>query len=300
MDLRAGVATFEADDGLRRARTASRFPCDMGRRGRLPDECRRYVQVDPTPRSVTPPDPPAGLDVPASSVVTVTGSHIRPQPGVGYDERRHVTVWGHAGRDAGWQPDFSRRTRRGAGRGETSPSPSTPSGRSVSRGATWRASRENSGASCGRSCRAAGSSCGRRGCRSCRRRSFPSWIGHGHRSCHGHFDLASAMLTLIGAAVQLGLNVANDVFDARLGADDQNVNPTQYSGGSRVIQYGLVSLRRMDGSRLVLYAIALTRRVDPVGRPLLARPPGHRGPGLPPQLLLYRAPVKLSIAASVS
>ena len=28
--------------------------------------------------------------------VSLTGSHIRPQPGYGYDERRHVTVWGRA------------------------------------------------------------------------------------------------------------------------------------------------------------------------------------------------------------
>ena len=28
--------------------------------------------------------------------VSLTGSHIRPQPGYGYDERRHVTVWGAA------------------------------------------------------------------------------------------------------------------------------------------------------------------------------------------------------------
>src|SRR4029079_689654 len=26
--------------------------------------------------------------------LSLTGSHIRPQPGYGYDERRHVTVWG--------------------------------------------------------------------------------------------------------------------------------------------------------------------------------------------------------------
>jgi hypothetical protein len=39
---------------------------------------------------------PAGLAIPAGVVVSLTGSHIRPQPGYGYDERRHVTVWGRA------------------------------------------------------------------------------------------------------------------------------------------------------------------------------------------------------------
>jgi hypothetical protein len=39
---------------------------------------------------------PAGLDVPMDREISLTGSHIRPQPGYGYDERRHVTVWGQA------------------------------------------------------------------------------------------------------------------------------------------------------------------------------------------------------------
>ena len=38
---------------------------------------------------------------------------------------------------------------------------------------------------------------------------------------------------------------SNDVFDSAQGADDANVTPTQFSGGSRVIQYGLVSFRQM-------------------------------------------------------
>ena len=37
---------------------------------------------------------PAGFTVPTGRPVSLTGSHIRPQPGYGYDERRHVTVWG--------------------------------------------------------------------------------------------------------------------------------------------------------------------------------------------------------------
>ena len=62
----------------------------------------------------------------------------------------------------------------------------------------------------------------------------------------GRSTCSAAALTVIGAAfVQLGLNVANDVFDTVQGADDANVTPTQFSGGSRVIQYGLVSLRQM-------------------------------------------------------
>ena len=74
---------------------------------------------------------------------------------------------------------------------------------------------------------------------------------------HGAFDLVAAALTVIGAAfVQLGLNVANDVFDTVQGADDANVTPTKFSGGSRVIQYGLVSLRQMAGLATLFYVLA--------------------------------------------
>jgi 1,4-dihydroxy-2-naphthoate octaprenyltransferase len=65
------------------------------------------------------------------------------------------------------------------------------------------------------------------------------------------------VLTIIGASfVQLGLNVANDVFDTAQGADDANVTPTQFSGGSRVIQYGLVSFRQMAGIATIFYVAA--------------------------------------------
>ena len=74
---------------------------------------------------------------------------------------------------------------------------------------------------------------------------------------HGAFDLVSAALTVVGGAfVHLGLNVANDVFDTAQGADDANVTPTQFSGGSRVIQYGLVSFRQMATIATAFYLAA--------------------------------------------
>jgi 1,4-dihydroxy-2-naphthoate octaprenyltransferase len=86
----------------------------------------------------------------------------------------------------------------------------------------------------------------------------PVLIGIAIAALHGSFDVAAALLTIVGAnAVHLALNVANDVFDARLGADDQNVNPTKFSGGSRVIQYGLVSLRRMATISAVFYVLGI-------------------------------------------
>jgi 1,4-dihydroxy-2-naphthoate polyprenyltransferase len=67
-----------------------------------------------------------------------------------------------------------------------------------------------------------------------------------------------ALLALIGGtAIHLGLNVANDVFDSTSGADYANVNPTMYSGGSRMIQYGLVSLEAMKATSIACYAIGI-------------------------------------------
>ncbi len=57
----------------------------------------------------------------------------------------------------------------------------------------------------------------------------------------GHFDLALLALTVSGALLMhLGANTANDYYDYRLGADDINTTPTPFSGGSRIIQYGLL------------------------------------------------------------
>ena len=51
------------------------------------------ASISPDARTATfvPPD---GLPVPTDREISLTGSHIRPQPGYGYDERRHVTAWG--------------------------------------------------------------------------------------------------------------------------------------------------------------------------------------------------------------
>jgi 1,4-dihydroxy-2-naphthoate octaprenyltransferase len=85
----------------------------------------------------------------------------------------------------------------------------------------------------------------------------PVVLGIAIAARQGFFDPLTAVLTVIGASfVQLGLNVANDVFDTAQGADDANVTPTKYSGGSRVIQYGLVSFRQMAGLATIFYVAA--------------------------------------------
>ncbi len=198
---------------------------------------------------------PAGLAVPVDAEVSLTGSHIRPQPGYGYDERRHVTVWGRAAADGdritvsaarawGWdeaEVPFFEYSERSVGQSRRyfdalSAERGTPIKPRLSLG--WLVLRTT-------------------------RLPFltativPVLLGIAIAARQGSFDPLTAILTVIGAAcVQLGLNVANDVFDSVQGADDANVTPTQFSGGSRVIQYGLVSLRRMAGLSLSFYLAA--------------------------------------------
>ena len=47
------------------------------------------------------------------------------------------------------------------------------------------------------------------------------------------------------------------MFDTQSGADEENVNPTQFSGGSRVILYGLLSMRQMALLSLAFYAVGI-------------------------------------------
>jgi 1,4-dihydroxy-2-naphthoate octaprenyltransferase len=200
---------------------------------------------------------PAGLAVPTDADVSLTGSHIRPQPGYGYDERRHVTVWGRA--------------------------TISPDGRTVSfagaRAWGWDEAEvpffEYSERSIGQSKRYFDALSAERGTPVKPRLSFgglalratrlpflsativPVLLGIVIAARLGSFDLLTAVLTIVGASfVQLGLNVANDVFDTAQGADDANVTPTKFSGGSRVIQYGLVTFRQMAGLATAFYVAA--------------------------------------------
>jgi len=200
-------------------------------------------------------DAPAGLIVPTDREVSLTGSHIHPQPGYGYDERRHVTVWGPAslsggtvavdGRTAwGWdeaEVPFFEYSERSVGKSRAyfdalSAERGTPVKPRLSFGfLTLRTTRLPFLTAT----------------------IVPVTLGILIAASHGFFDPIAALLTIIGACfVQLGLNTANDVFDTMSGADDANVTPTQFSGGSRVIQYGLVSLRQMATLSTVFYVLA--------------------------------------------
>ncbi len=256
MDIRAGVATFSAQEGLRRL---ADFPFALlswaGEDG-FPISAAVDVAVD-VEAGTAEFEPPAGLDVPAGVEISLTGSHIRPQPGIGYDERRHVTVWGTDEPLRGGRMRFN-----GSGAWGWDES-AIPFPEYVERQVGQsRRYLERLSSETGRRIRPR-LSVGWLTLRATRlpflsATFVPVLIGIAVAALQGWFDLPAAILTLIGAAAaHLGLNVANDVFDAHLGADDQNVNPTQYSGGSRVIQYGLVSLRRMAAISALMYAIAL-------------------------------------------
>jgi 1,4-dihydroxy-2-naphthoate octaprenyltransferase len=249
-------------------------------------------------------DPPAGLPDLAGREVSLTGSHIHPQPGYGYDERRHVTVWGRP--EAG------------------------PNGQLVMEGAAswgWDEAEvpffEYSERSVPRARRYFDALSRERGTPVRPRLSLP-WltlrstrlpfltasvipvvIGIAIAASEGWFDPLVALLTVIGAAfIHLGLNVANDVFDTLAGADDVNVTPTQYSGGSRVIQYGLMSVRRMATISAVCYAIGIA-----CGLVILALRPSAAllaigivgfivsvGYTAPPLRLVYRGVGELAVA----
>ena len=225
------------------------------------------VAIEPTFESDRPAasfTAPAGLPVPTDREISLSGSHIRPQPGYGYDERRHVTVWGRAsvvgervtmtgGRAWGWdeaEVPFFEYSERSTGQSRKyfdalSRERGTPVKPRLSLG--FLALRTT-------------------------RLPFltativPVVLGIAIAASHGSFDLATALLTVVGASLaQLAINVSNDVFDTAQGADDVNVTPTQFSGGSRVIQYGLVTFRQMATLGMALYLAAAV-----VGLALLA------------------------------
>jgi len=84
----------------------------------------------------------------------------------------------------------------------------------------------------------------------------PVALGTAVAALHGRWHWWLALLTLVAAScVHLGLNVANDVFDTMSGADQANVTPTQFSGGSRVILYRLLSMRQMALMSAAFYAV---------------------------------------------
>lgn len=246
---------------------------------------------------------PAGLPVPTDRAISLSGSHIRPQPGYGYDERRHVTVWGRASvvgervtmsgdRAWGWdeaEVPFFEYSERSTGQSRKyfdalSRERGTPVKPRLSLG--FLALRTTRLPFLGATI-------------------VPVLLGLAIAASQGFFDPLTAVLTIIGAClVQLGINVSNDVFDSVQGADDANVTPTQFSGGSRVIQYGLVTFRQMATLATAFFVAAAA-----IGLVLLALVPSAAllvigvtgfiiglGYTAPPLKLVYRGLGEIAVA----
>jgi 1,4-dihydroxy-2-naphthoate octaprenyltransferase len=73
---------------------------------------------------------------------------------------------------------------------------------------------------------------------------------------YGPLDLINFLLAFFGAACfHIAANVINDYYDHRSGADEANLTPTPFSGGSRLIQRGLLSARQTRTLAVTFYAL---------------------------------------------
>lgn len=187
--------------------------------------------------------------------VNVTFSHVHPQPGVGYDQRRYVSIWGRVEAHNGTLELTPQRTH---GWDEERMSFFELCERSVPTAHTYM---RKLSAERGMEVKAT-MSLGWLIFLATRvpfltATIVPILLGAVIARNDGFSSWWLAMLALLGgAAIHLGLNVANDVADAG-GSDEYNMNPTMYSGGSRVIQYGLVSLRAMQWTAIGCYAVGI-------------------------------------------
>jgi 1,4-dihydroxy-2-naphthoate octaprenyltransferase len=194
---------------------------------------------------------------PLDEQVNVVFSHIRPQPGIGYDERRYVSLWGTLQRSGG--DELVLTPERVLGWDEEEVPFFEFSERSVPQARRYY---EQVSAETGREVRPK-LSFGWLFLRATRlpflsATFVPILLGIAVAAYVNGFNWWLALLTLVGgAAIHLGVNVFNDVFDTQSGADEANVNPTQFSGGSRVILYGLVSMRTMALLASAFFAIGI-------------------------------------------
>jgi 1,4-dihydroxy-2-naphthoate octaprenyltransferase len=195
------------------------------------------------------------ISIPTDREIGLLGSHIHPIPG-GYDERRYLQVWGRAGAARDGRIDFA--PDRVWGWDESVTPFFEYAERSVPQSRRYLAqlSQEKG--------------------RTIRPRLSPFWLalrttrlpflsatavpvllGIAVAASHGAFTWWTALLTLIGGSfAHLAINVTNDIFDTLSGADDANTTPTQFSGGSRVAVYDLVSIRGLAWLAMALFGAA--------------------------------------------
>jgi 1,4-dihydroxy-2-naphthoate polyprenyltransferase len=195
----------------------------------------------------------ANPPIPTDRELSVVGSHIHPTPG-GYDERRYVELWGRAAAEDGIR--FS--PTRAWGWDETVTPFFEYSERSVPQSRRYLAALS---AEKGRTIRPR-LSLFWLALRTTRlpflsATAVPVLLGIAIAASHGAFTWWTAVLTLIGGSLaHLAINVTNDIFDTLSGADEANTTPTQFSGGSRVAIYELLSIRQLVVLALALFAAA--------------------------------------------
>jgi 1,4-dihydroxy-2-naphthoate octaprenyltransferase len=193
---------------------------------------------------------------PPDERVNVVFSHIRPQPGIGYDERRYVSLWGPLRPTEGGLEFTPERVQHWD---EQEMTFFEYSERGVPQAHRYL---EQVSAETGREVRPK-LAFGWLFLRATRlpfltATFVPVLLGIAVSAERDGFNWWVALLTVIGGAcIHLGLNVANDVFDTTSGADAANVNPTQFSGGSRVVHYGLMSLRTITLLSAGFYAAGI-------------------------------------------
>lgn len=226
------VLSFVDDDGYPMS-VASQFTSDAS---------SRSLEVGPLSSEVLPDD---------GQQVNVTFSHIRPVQGMGYDQRRYVSVWGRASvlgpkvsialeEASGWDENetpFFEYCERGVPAGHRYFQEAKQRPRL---GAGWLFLLAT-------------------------RLPFltativPVALGGAIAAQHGSFSWSLFGLILLGAsAIHLATNITNDVFDDLSGADATNVTPTPFSGGSRVIQYRLLSRQSMATMAALFYLVGIT------------------------------------------
>jgi 1,4-dihydroxy-2-naphthoate octaprenyltransferase len=245
---------------------------DLARLDRFPFVVVSWVDDDGYPISVATgfrTDAQAGVVVlrqptgdvvaiPTDRELNVCASHIRPKPGEGYDERRYLQLWGAAApADPGGEVTF--RPTRAWGWDEQEVPFFEYSERSVPQSRHYLAQLS---AEKGRTIRprlAAGWLFLRTTRLPFLSATFvPVLLGIAIAARHGAFDWWLALLTVLGGAfAHLGINVANDIFDTLSGADEANVNPTQFSGGSRVLIYDLLTFRQLVALDAALFGAAI-------------------------------------------
>ena len=84
----------------------------------------------------------------------------------------------------------------------------------------------------------------------------PVFVGTGVAWKDGFLSAPLFLLTFFGAAFfHIGANVINDYFDHTSGADEANLSPTPFSGGSRLIQRGMIKPKSVRNLALLFYAL---------------------------------------------